>query len=706
MSALDQAIIKAYAKDKSAAPPAGSAAAPHRAEAAPAMPADAGASIERTYHEGLLYRASVPVRAASTASTASATGVPRPHLLSPPPTSPRRGARRSLLRKLAAAPATPPVAAPSEPPPRVARKVIIRHVSHAAPPAPLGLSRLAGTAKTPGAVAEPASPVIELPPETIAQPPVPAETPVPAPAAPPFAPLNAAWPLPPQIEVHCDWHDADAMSAAAVLVESRPAPADRPWQMVAVELEALAAIELIAVEAETQARAVAAAKLPPPPPELRAESAIAAETPDAPFAARSFAAKSLSDREEPRPQFRWDAPHAGGWQRPHVRFFPATSSPVTPSGTSSGEDAPPPDSMEAAVAAEIEAPHSEPAHHGDSQPLEPSPESSSPESSPERAAPEYVLEATLEEPCEPPAAAEPRAVEPLTVEELTLAEPLFEPEIVAEPSLDQPLASDLIPHEQDDAWLPGDLTFNASPAEATYAAAESAQAGRPAIPQWEVDSFQWPRTCQKLMADERGYLARAGDKLLAAAQDGLRVLAISGSRRGEGRTTLALCLARAAAKAGLQTAIMDCDFARPQLASKIGLEAAHGWQEAALGNIPLSEAAVKSLADNITVLPLESAAAARKVSLADPRVTATIRAAAATFDLLILDLGPLAAGAAPAFPPGEKCPLDAAIVVRDLRFATATESEAVGHALQDAGVEAVGIAENFVIEDEIPATSV
>jgi Mrp family chromosome partitioning ATPase len=144
---------------------------------------------------------------------------------------------------------------------------------------------------------------------------------------------------------------------------------------------------------------------------------------------------------------------------------------------------------------------------------------------------------------------------------------------------------------------------------------------------------------------------------------------------------------------------MDADFARPNLASKIALEIAFGWQDAALGKIPLSEAAVKSLADSITLMPLESSAATRSLSLADPRVTATIRAAAATFELLILDLGPLAAGEEIAFPLGEACPLDAAIVVRDLRFATTAESESVGHMLQQAGVEAVGIAENFVIEE-------
>jgi Mrp family chromosome partitioning ATPase len=226
-----------------------------------------------------------------------------------------------------------------------------------------------------------------------------------------------------------------------------------------------------------------------------------------------------------------------------------------------------------------------------------------------------------------------------------------------------------------------------------------------AKPVWEVDRFHWPRTCEKLLADEFGYLSTAGDKLLAAVQDGLRVLAITGTRRGEGRSTLALCLARAAARSGIDVAVMDADFLRPQVASKLGLETAFGWQDAALGKIPLSETAIKSLADGITVMPLESAAATRRLSLADARVTATIRAAAATFELLILDLGPVGASEQVAFPRGEACPLDAAIVVRDVRFTPVEESEEVGRMLQEIGVEAVGVAENFAIEDEVPVTT-
>ncbi len=227
---------------------------------------------------------------------------------------------------------------------------------------------------------------------------------------------------------------------------------------------------------------------------------------------------------------------------------------------------------------------------------------------------------------------------------------------------------------------------------------------KPCVPVWEVDRFLWPVTCEKLLQDE-SYFAEAGEKLLAATRDGLKSLAITGSRRGEGRSTMALSLARSAAKAGLSVAVVDSDFARPQMAEMIGLEVAHSWSEAALGKIPLSEAAIKSLEDKITVLPLEASAAVSGLSLADPRVTATLRALNATFDLVILDLGPLTPGNEPLFPVGEACPVDAAVVVRDLRYASLSETQAIGQRLHAAGLEAVGIAENFVRQESAAAAA-
>jgi hypothetical protein len=66
---------------------------------------------------------------------------------------------------------------------------------------------------------------------------------------------------------------------------------------------------------------------------------------------------------------------------------------------------------------------------------------------------------------------------------------------------------------------------------------------------------------------------------------------------------------------------------------------------------------------------------------------------------VIVDLGPLSPGSEPLFPAGESCPLDAAVVVRDLRYASLAETKAIGQRLHAAGLEAVGIAENFVGEN-------
>ncbi|MFN0017116.1 MAG: AAA family ATPase [Pirellulaceae bacterium] len=225
----------------------------------------------------------------------------------------------------------------------------------------------------------------------------------------------------------------------------------------------------------------------------------------------------------------------------------------------------------------------------------------------------------------------------------------------------------------------------------------------PLVPAWEVDRFLWPALCEKLLRDDQSYFAQAGGKIASAVRDGLKSLAITGSRRGEGRTTLALCLARSAAKAGLKVALVDADFTRPQLAASLGLEIAASWHDAAFGKTTLAEAAIKSIEENLTVLPLDVSSAAAALSLADPRLTKTLRDVASAFDLLVLDLGPTAAGVDSLFPENEHPPADAAIVVRDLRYCTLAESQAIGERLGISGIEAVGIAENFVPSEKFVA---
>jgi Mrp family chromosome partitioning ATPase len=208
---------------------------------------------------------------------------------------------------------------------------------------------------------------------------------------------------------------------------------------------------------------------------------------------------------------------------------------------------------------------------------------------------------------------------------------------------------------------------------------------------WEVDRYLYSTLSDRLL-ERYEYFSHAGDKLKQAAESGLKVLGITGVGREEGRSTLAVCLARAAAKSGLKVVLIDCDFQRPQLAEQIGLEVPNGWQSVAAGGLALPEVTIRSNEDGITLLPLTDSDVTRSLSLADSRAARVIAQARKTNDVVILDLGPLDTAA---WHSGGKSPLDAAIVVWDRRRRKLDEAQAIARSLNGAGIEAVGIAENF-----------
>lgn len=214
----------------------------------------------------------------------------------------------------------------------------------------------------------------------------------------------------------------------------------------------------------------------------------------------------------------------------------------------------------------------------------------------------------------------------------------------------------------------------------------------PLLAVWEVDRFQWPDAAVKLHR-EYSYFAQAGKKLKAAAQQGLKVLGVTGLSRGEGRTLLTLCLARSAASEGVNAVLIDCDFHKPDMAGALGLDVASGWQEASMGKISLAESAVFSVDDRLTLLPLTGDA--EKFSLKDRRVQAVLKEASRLFDVVLIDLGPLDEMGDDAWSSVNRPPIDAAIVVCDLRQHNLDHVREAAVKLQAAGVEAVGIAENF-----------
>ena len=197
-----------------------------------------------------------------------------------------------------------------------------------------------------------------------------------------------------------------------------------------------------------------------------------------------------------------------------------------------------------------------------------------------------------------------------------------------------------------------------------------------------------------MLESEKRYFRSVGQRLKDATQDSHHVVMITGARRGEGRTTLALCLARCAAQAGVATALVDADLENPQLGSQLGMETPCSWLEVVAGTSPLSEAGVSSLEDGLTLFPLTNSEDL-ETPAGDEPLTAVLRAIATHFPLVIVDTGPMVSDDRHPFASGDDCPIDTAIVVRDLRNTTEKKALATAQLLQRRGVPAVGIAENF-----------
>jgi MinD-like ATPase involved in chromosome partitioning or flagellar assembly len=140
--------------------------------------------------------------------------------------------------------------------------------------------------------------------------------------------------------------------------------------------------------------------------------------------------------------------------------------------------------------------------------------------------------------------------------------------------------------------------------------------------------------------------------------------------------------------------VVDADWQNPQVGARLGMETPCGWTEVLTGKAPLNEAAVASVEDRLTLFPLkpsgETAAEA-----GDRRLTRILNRIAKHYPLVIVDAGPLGSEDQPPFAGEDNCPVDAAIVVRDLRYTTEKKALATAQRLQQSGIAAVGIAENF-----------
>uniref|UniRef100_UPI0026F2B267 CpsD/CapB family tyrosine-protein kinase n=1 Tax=Phenylobacterium aquaticum TaxID=1763816 RepID=UPI0026F2B267 len=121
----------------------------------------------------------------------------------------------------------------------------------------------------------------------------------------------------------------------------------------------------------------------------------------------------------------------------------------------------------------------------------------------------------------------------------------------------------------------------------------------------------------------------------------VKVVAVTSSLPGEGKTTTSVCLARSSALQGLRTVIVDCDLRRRTVNRLLQAEPTIGLLEVLSGEHTLDEALTTDEASGASFLPLAKSNFTPKDVFGTVAMDRLIDQLRARFDLVILDTAPL-----------------------------------------------------------------
>ena len=225
-------------------------------------------------------------------------------------------------------------------------------------------------------------------------------------------------------------------------------------------------------------------------------------------------------------------------------------------------------------------------------------------------------------------------------------------------------------------------------------AAEIAETFRATL---EVDAFQWPETCGQLYSRIAAELKPLASAMLERAATGQKLVVLTGVRRQEGRTTVALLLARALVEQSKCVALVDADFLMPSLAGQLGVAVEAGWESVLRGDTSLPEVMIKSVAEQLTLVPLSISATAAANQASRLRTSVTMGMLRDNFDLVLLDAGPLGPHGELGAPLGSLDSIGADCVywIYDRRLTSLEQVTENVRQIAAAGIAVGGILENF-----------
>lgn len=130
---------------------------------------------------------------------------------------------------------------------------------------------------------------------------------------------------------------------------------------------------------------------------------------------------------------------------------------------------------------------------------------------------------------------------------------------------------------------------------------------------------------------------------LSPGSQSIRSLAIASSLPGEGKTTLAICLARATARAGMRVLLVDCDVRRRTTSRNMTTRPEAGLVDVLRGEAQLEQALVRDSASGAYLLPQRRTKSNELDLIGSAAMSELLDLLTARFDLVILDNAPVIA---------------------------------------------------------------
>lgn len=121
----------------------------------------------------------------------------------------------------------------------------------------------------------------------------------------------------------------------------------------------------------------------------------------------------------------------------------------------------------------------------------------------------------------------------------------------------------------------------------------------------------------------------------------VKVVAITSSLPGEGKTTTSVCLARSAAQQGLRVVLVDCDLRRRSVNRLFGAEPTRGLIEVLAGEASLEEVLTTDQVTGARLLPLAKSSLTPKDVFGSAAMDRLLDELRRTYDLVILDTAPV-----------------------------------------------------------------